>query len=224
MSADSITGTNGRSTCWSITVNNPTENDLKVVLPAGWSVEGQIERGENGTTHYQAMLKTPQVRFAAVKKVFPRAHIEVARNKTALAKYVHKDDTRVAEVETRKSSIPTLWDYQQTVAKHWSEEEFEKTCQDTWSSSSEHKRIDDIALEYVDTLVARDIARGQRAAEFIAINPMWRSSWKKFWREIITREKNIQKLQGAHTDSLERGVEETTETTKEVSAADDSPC
>ena len=59
-----------RATCWSLTINNPTEQDLKVSLPAGWSMTGQMERGEEGTEHYQGMLKTTQVRFTAVKNYF----------------------------------------------------------------------------------------------------------------------------------------------------------
>lgn len=87
-----------RGSCWSITVNNPTLADMEPELPPCWKLTGQLESGEEGTTHYQGMLSTPQVRFSAVKKVFQRAHIELARNKAALAKYVHKDDTRIAEV------------------------------------------------------------------------------------------------------------------------------
>jgi len=42
-------------------------------------------------------------------------------------------------------------------------------------------------MNYIDTLVKRDIESGKRGCEWIAINPMWRSSWKKFWRSIIRR-------------------------------------
>lgn len=183
---------NGRATCWSLTINNPTDGDLKVELPAGWKVEGQIEQGENGTPHFQGMLKTPQVRFSAVKKIYPRAHIEPAKNRKALQAYVHKEETRVSEVETRTSSIPTLWEYQTIIAKTWNREEFmervlkasEGTAMPDWG---------ELAIKYVDVLVGRDIdAQKRRGAEFIAINPMWRSSWKIFWRNIIDRDAPLQ--------------------------------
>lgn len=61
----------------------------------GWKIYGQEEIGENGTPHLQLMVKTPQVRFPQVKRVFPRAHIEPARNVTALRQYVEKEETRV---------------------------------------------------------------------------------------------------------------------------------
>jgi len=90
-----------RATCWSITINNPTEADdenIALAKQRGWRVEGQKEKGENGTVHYQLMVKTPQTRFAAMKKAFPRAHIEIARNGTALAKYVKKKTTREGDL------------------------------------------------------------------------------------------------------------------------------
>lgn len=174
-----------RATCWSITINNPKEDEYKIVLPARWKLEGQLERGAEGTEHYQGMLNTPQVRFAAVKKVFPRAHIEVARNKVALAKYVHKEETRVAAVE----AIPTLFEYQTIVANLWNEEVFKSRWDAAvaGATATAVPDIDDVAMRYIDGIVADDIQRGRRGAEFIAINPMWRSSWRKFWRSIINR-------------------------------------
>jgi len=167
-----------RATCWSITINNPKMEEYQVVLPPGWKLEGQLEMGEQGTEHYQGMLRTPQTRFAAVKKHFPRAHIEVARNKEALKKYVHKEDTRLSTVE----SIPTLFEYQTIIAEKWVEDDFIKIAE-----SFPSKLPDEVAMFYLDSLVARDIESGRRGAEFIAINPMWRSSWKHFWRSIINR-------------------------------------
>lgn len=167
-----------RATCWSITINNPVIEDYQIPLPVGWKLEGQLERGEQGTEHYQGMLRTAQVRFSAVKRVFPKAHIEVARNPAALKKYVHKEDTRIAETD----SVPTMFEYQTIIAGKWEHEGYTK-----WSQSFPNKTPDEVALLYLDSLVATDIEGGRRGAEFIAINPMWRSSWKIFWRSIIKR-------------------------------------
>lgn len=171
-----------RATCWSITINNPEEVEYKVELPAGWSLEGQLERGEEGTLHYQGMLKTPQVRFSAVKKVFPRGHIEVARNRKALEKYVNKVDTRVEKVEKNVSRSPTLFEYQGIIAGKWDVEGYAKYVQ-----NFPNKSPDEVAMLYLDSLIAEDIEGGRRGAEYIAINPMWRASWKLFWRSIIIR-------------------------------------
>jgi len=171
-----------RATCWSITINNPLITDYQIPLPVGWTLDGQLERGEQGTEHYQGMLRTNQVRFSAVKKVFPKAHIEVARNPTALKKYVHKEETRVAEVDR----IPTLFEYQTIIAQKWVEDEYQGRIQRS-IKSGEIPDFNEIAMCYIDSLVSADIESGRRGAEFIAINPMWRSSWKKFWRSIIIR-------------------------------------
>lgn len=189
-----------RATCWSITINNPTDADMSATLPAGWSITGQMEKGEEGTEHYQAMLKTPQVRFSAVKSVFPRAHIEITRNVKALANYVHKDESRIAQVNDRTSNIPTLFDYQHTIASRWNDSDFGDLC-----DKYEDMKLDDVALEYVDILVAEDIRRGVCGIEYIGINPMWRSAWKKFWRAMVSRERGRQ-TEDRQTDSPENEV------------------
>jgi len=186
--------TTERGNCWSITINNPTEEDLNPTLPAGWALTGQMEKGENGTEHYQGMLTTTQVRFSAVKKVIKRGHIELARNKTALKAYVHKEDTRVGVVADRQSDIPTLFDYQHTVAKKWDDNDFRELL-DRRLTENPKTTVGDVALDYVDSIVAIDIENGMIGIEYIAINPMWRSAWKKFWRSMVARERSADKRQ-----------------------------
>lgn len=185
-----------RGTCWSITINNPKDDDIKVELPSGWRLEGQIEKGAEGTEHYQGMLTTNQVRFSAVKKVFPRAHIELAKNRKALEKYVHKSETRVREVNDIVSNIPTLFEYQHKIASRWDDDEwdlFQNQKKDALTVDKFDKTpIGEIALEYVDFLVAQDIEDGVCGIEYIAINPMWRSAWKKFWRQLVSRERTAE--------------------------------
>nr|WPR18755.1 MAG: replication polyprotein [Skomarfal virus 55] len=172
---------------WSITINNPTDTDTACGVP-GWKLLGQFEQGEEGTRHFQGYLKTPQVRFSAVKAAFPRAHIELARDPRALQKYVHKEDTRVAEYVA--NDIPSMFTYQEIVAAAWDPVEFTRRVTDEYENATitrVPRPQDDLAMEYVDSIVATQIEAGQRGAEFIAINPMWRSSWKRFWRSIIAR-------------------------------------
>lgn len=183
--------TTARATCWSITINNPTIDDYTPNTPGGWYLTGQLEKGEEDTIHYQGMLKTPQVRFSQVKTYFPRAHIEVSKNPRALAKYVHKEETRVAEVEDHSSDIPTLYDYLVTVAQQWNEDDY-KAFTDNFTDAQVIKLgADELALRYIDTIVARDIVSGKRGVEFIAVNPMWRNAWKKFHKHIVIREQAV---------------------------------
>jgi len=104
-----------KSTAWSLTINNPTADDIAQLDEArakGWRVEGQVEKGDSGTYHLQLLLRTPHIRFGAVKKVFTRAHIEPARNVKALEQYVHKEDTREAELPERSQFYPTMARFQ----------------------------------------------------------------------------------------------------------------
>jgi len=172
-----------RAVCWSITINNPTVEELKCDAP-GWKLTGQFEEGNEGTRHFQGMLETPQVRFSAVKRVFPRAHIEVAKNKKALQAYVNKPETRVGTFEAQ--AVPNMFQLQDSIASDWDDKEWRRRM---YSNIDQDDGV--TALEYLDTLVATRIQNGARGIEFIAINPMWRSSWKKFWSSIIERNARI---------------------------------
>ena len=179
-----------RSNCWSITIFDESYSTAK--LPAGWEIKGQKEMcPKTNKEHYQGMLTTPQVRFTAVKKVFPLAHIEKARKPTALAQYVKKEDTRLCSIPDRKSQIPTLWDYSEKIAHIWNDESFTSYCSDFEEHASLADKtktdIDDLALRYVDSLISDEIRNGSFGIEFIAINPMFRSAWKKFWRPMVAR-------------------------------------
>jgi len=137
--------------------------------------------GKEGTRHFQGMLKTPQVRPSAVKKVFPRAHIEVARDPQALSKYCHKEETRL---ETHITQL-NMFTAQKLIADQWNEVEWQAIIRPHMEKGETDFGAQ--ALEYLDTLVAVEITKGTQCLEFIAINPMWRSSWKRFYRSIIKR-------------------------------------
>nr|WAE42780.1 MAG: replication associated protein [Cressdnaviricota sp.] len=66
-------------------------------LPASCNwIKGQLEKAASGFLHWQLVLSTKKkVRVTALKKIFPRAHIEPTRSAAAEA-YVWKEDTSVA--------------------------------------------------------------------------------------------------------------------------------
>lgn len=114
--------TNNKSSCWSITINNPTQEDHEVwknLTQHAWvrEVRGQVEQGQEGTPHIQGMLLTQHIRFSQVKKALPRAHIEAARSQVALTKYVQKEDTRLQALPTQKqvTKVATNQDLQNTL-------------------------------------------------------------------------------------------------------------
>lgn len=72
-----------RCSWWSITLNNPTEEDRQTIHgnPPRWLkyVAGQDERApDTGTLHIQAYCITDQVRLSQVHKWLPRAHLKPA--------------------------------------------------------------------------------------------------------------------------------------------------
>lgn len=89
---------------WCFTINNPTDNDKKLLKDAFDDgaivyVCYQMERGANGTEHMQGhCVFAARKRLNAVKAFLPRAHLEVRKGSFRQAEdYATKADTRIAE-------------------------------------------------------------------------------------------------------------------------------
>lgn len=190
-----MTDRDQRSTCWSITVNNPTKEDYAIAqnLPS-WvkSFEGQEEIGAEGTKHIQGMLLTKSVKFYQVKNLYPRAHIEVARKPAALAKYVHKDDTRVATLDTQ-NSIASI-DLAGVIKQIWpTYNDWELSVQSVISKKSDQEFIKFQSGEWtLDQIIKYLISEGNRRVEYLGANPAVRMAWKKFYKEMLQREYKIE--------------------------------
>jgi len=175
--------TTQRATSWSVTINNPTPSDQENINKArqkGWKVEGQLEKGENGTPHYQLLVKTPQVRFSALKTAFPRAHIEIARNVAALEAYVQKEESRVGQLPTQSEQYPSLqkmWDmlYDWIMLDrnytHW------------------HEVDPEARLRMFDDFIRESIEAGF-VLETMGVNPQIRSAIKLYGKAILSRSKS----------------------------------
>lgn len=183
--SDSITMK--KATAWSLTINNPTEADEDNISEArvkGWKVEGQKEQGENGTIHYQLLLKTPQTRFSAVKKAFPRAHIEIAKKLIALKQYVHKEDTRIAPLLTNDAKYPSPTKLMGLFSEYF-HQEF-KAIADKYKCDP-HTLNGDTLLKVFDDCIRNLIYRGYYV-EAHGVNPQVRGSVKHYGHAIILRE------------------------------------
>jgi len=194
-----------RSTTWSVTINNPIDADeenISLARQRGWRVEGQKEVGSGGTEHYQLLLKTPQVRFSAVKKAFPRAHIEIARNPTALEQYVHKEDTRVGELPQTSEMYPSLqkfwdmlYDYMTTAGWEQGQRGWER------ESTGVKEYLDpDTSLIYLDLFADRMICKGY-IIETMVVNPQIRSIFKNFSSSILIRS-SLRRQTDRQTDEI----------------------
>jgi len=175
-----------RGRCWSITINNPDELDDHQIqnLPKGWFVMGQLEEGEEGTRHYQIMLKTPTATFNQIKQHFGRAHIELARDPKALAKYVTKTDTRV-------DSLPP------------------KLKRETFMELVINKALDIMKQRKNRIIPSLDLIAGElimegHEIEYLACAPVNRLVWRKYCDSIIQRHMNKKYLaQEDITDGLD---------------------
>lgn len=174
-----------RGTSWSVTCNLKTVARSTVdacidrARAEGWGVEGQIEEGEEGTQHYQLLVKTPQVRFSAVKKVFPTAHIELARNVKALQQYVHKEDTRVEALRTVEVSFLTYAQVRDRFFEWLYETQF------IAMTTNDH----DERLALWDRFIGLSIEEGMNC-DLIGMNPQQRGCIAKYWRHYIARVAN----------------------------------
>lgn len=180
-----------RASCWSVTINNPTpedEEEIALARQAGWKVDGQLEKGEDGTPHYQLIVKTPQVRFAQVKKAFRRAHIEAARSAPALAKYCDKPETRVEKLAASSDQYPSLSKFWHLISKEldaknpylvasWG------NCCD-WDESKGGKQL--TPLEGLKWATGMLIMQGYHV-ESIASNPLTKSTWKDYHFQLCVR-------------------------------------
>jgi len=215
-----MANTTMRSTCWSLTINNPApadEEQINLARQRGWKVEGQMEKGAEGTLHYQLRLMTPQVRFSAVKKAFPRAHIEAARDPIALGKYVTKEATKVADLPQGQDAYPSLSKFWELIYLHYNTDDSYG-----WNSLSLEEGLAEFYHEDLDMelssspLVVLDRAvrvliSGGYHIESLAANPSTRSMWKLYARELIGRShKSVQAAAAAalqtedrQTDSVE---------------------
>jgi len=161
-----------RATSWSVTINNPVESDYECIALArqksGWRIDGEPETGKEGTPHLQLWCTTPQVRFSAMKKAFPRAHIEIARNITALKKYCAKDGT----------TLPSSDDKYPSMSKFW---ELLVDNEVPWESTEQMLSVDRKlrVLNRYDATVRVLIEQGYHC-ESLAMNPSTRSCWNNY--------------------------------------------
>lgn len=180
-----------RSTCWSITINNPEQSDHDATNnTSGWkdfvSFEGQVEKGENGTPHIQGMLKTKSVKFSVVKKYFPRAHIEIAKSQVALEKYVHKEDTRVSELG--KTKCATVGDLNRVILDLYPSKPIKGRYSPPHQRIREKYNGKEIGICLLDEICCELMRQGYYGIEYICANPSVRTTWKKYWEGIVRRQ------------------------------------
>lgn len=91
--------TSGKARTWLVTWNNPVVTDWDQLVELAQPVKfmtGQLERGKEGTNHWQFVMHFSSPRaFTAIRKQFPLCHLEIARVITRAVNYCRKTDSRV---------------------------------------------------------------------------------------------------------------------------------
>jgi len=192
----SVNMPDNKATHWSITINNPTQDDrddMREALQKGWQILGQEETGENGTVHLQFMLTTPHIRFGAVKKTLRRAHIEPAKNVAALRNYVQKEETRtgalpVSEETDKYPSLARMWRLLAQRYCSWDNKDglnmIDLDDRRLIMYREPDKRYQ--PLDWLDTVGAKLIHEGFHVEHHL-VNPQVRASFKRFGIEILWR-------------------------------------
>lgn len=230
-----------RANTWSVTLNMKTvkkvtcDEMIQQARAAGWKITGQEEMGGENP-HYQLMVQTPQVRFSAVKKMFPTGHIEPARNKQALAKYVTKEDTRVGALPDHDEKYVTasrLWDMIYQYHSGYNNDCWDYMNEDevTFYQEEQQRVVERDPLVFFDKMIGIFIRKGY-FVDMLACNPAIRSFWKKFWRDILYRSRETdrqtdrQSEKSSQVDTTTNGEDDqeredgTTDSGEESSQAD----
>jgi len=165
-----------KSSRWAMTVFEPQFKCLEVVPPivAEWGWQDEV-CPTSGKLHKQGYIRTyQQQRFAAMKKAFPGVHLEIARDWNKLLNYCNKTDTAVAGTQVHeKNDIPSLFTYSTELAKRLSRGYAAGLV------NSYERVMDYVSLDIMDTKM--------RGIEWIATNPQFITTWKKYWREMLFR-------------------------------------
>lgn len=158
-------------------------NELVKNMPENWSLEGQIEQGLDSQQklHAQLFLKTERTRGTKIIKYFPNCYIDEAKNPFALQKYVHKEDTRVAEFKTIENRSPS-WPLVRDKFFDWliETEPFYSHIKDDMDERVSPR------LEYWDKFITLSVAEGMNV-ELVGVNPQYRSAIRRYWSGFITR-------------------------------------
>lgn len=224
----SITTSTGKATSWIITLNNPTAMEI-----TGWEqikmnhfvkeAQGQIEVGAEGTPHIQGYIRTESVRWSQIKKLFPRAHIEIAKNAIAAKQYCQKTDTRQEKLVC--SDINTsIHDAVYEECLHWfcynrpgpRETGWIRALPSVLSKKDAYFPMmahcgelhETIREKIYDRAISNMIISGVKHIEFIAVNNITRSAFKKYFPALMYREDELRRQKKFQEEDLKAASEE----------------
>lgn len=160
-----------KSRNWCFTLNNYTVEELTQITQRFRNEKYlfQEEVGEQKTPHLQGVIGFKNARsFNSVKKLIPRAHIEVCRSFAASVLYCSKEDTRVG-------TIYSNFDYSKYTKKvehkkkKWepTKENIQKEIQEmlVWIDEDMKKNPNPIVEKMFANMVKMSVMKGKREQE-----------------------------------------------------------
>lgn len=189
-------------TYWSITINNPDENDYlitrnpnpKYIREMVWTPE---VGGEEGTPHIQGWIRLQRNQSQAfVKKLYPRAHLKPCRKddyNENCHRYAQKNDETTAGNHhiTLNDPLPANDTLLYKVLDQAAEVAVADRglWTDLWHKfGAEMWLMPEVSLKKLDTdAVERSMITQQAGLEKIFISPAYEKMKDKYWREILFR-------------------------------------
>jgi len=189
-------------TYWSITINNPDENDYlivqnpnpKYVREMVWTPE---VGGEEGTPHIQGWIRLQRNQSQAfVKKIYPRAHLKPCRKddyNENCHRYAQKNDDTTAGNHhiTLNDPLPGS----DTILYQVLDQSAERAVgiYPEWSNlwgkyGSQMFMMHELSLKKLDTdHIEREMITEKAGLEKLFISPTYEKMKAKYWREILFR-------------------------------------
>jgi len=189
-------------TYWSVTVNNPDENDYLIVRnPNPKYVREMVwtpEVGAEGTPHIQAWLRLQRNQsLAFVKKLYPRAHIKPTDkdmyNENA-HQYAQKNDDTTAG--NHHISLYDPLPASDTILYQVLDRAAERVITVTnphlgnmWAKyGPQIFQMHELTLKKLDTdFIERDMIMERSGMEKLFVSPVYEKMKNKYWREILFR-------------------------------------
>lgn len=189
-------------TYWSVTVNNPDENDYLIVRnPNPKYIREMVwtpEVGAEGTPHIQAWVRLQRNQsLAFVKKLYPRAHIKPTDkdmyNENSHQYAQKNDDTTAGNHHiTLNDPLPANDTVLYQVLERAAERAITITNPDLGNMWHKYGpqvfHMTELTLKKLDTdFIEREMIMERSGMEKLFVSPVYEKMKHKYWREILFR-------------------------------------
>jgi len=190
-------------TYWSVTINNPDENDYLIVRnPNPKYIREMVwtpEVGAEGTQHIQAWVRLQRNQSKAfVKKLYPRAHLKYTDKDVYNEnshQYAQKNDETTAGNHhiTLNDPLPANDSLLYKVLDQAYDRMLER--EPKWKDRHEHEGLRDVIQsitikQLCCDIIEREMIMERSGLEKIFISPVYEKMKSKYWREILYRLKH----------------------------------